>query len=615
MGDLASATYLLPGGALGLGAALLAAGLVWLARGEAAVASYPVAAAKENTRPEAGWIVPLLLIVAVGAVLRLYDLDGKTLSHPEVYTPGIALPPGITEPPPRTGFLETVSFHWLSEPHPPGYYLAMWLWTKLFGTGLGAIRLTSALLGIGSLYLMFRVAATEYGHKAGLIAAGLLALQGFHIYWSQMARMYAPGCFLGLLATWLLLRMMHAAAPRRGVEAGYVATLFAGAATQYFFWILIGGHLLATLLASRDNPARRSRIGYFQALSLILSLPLLIQAFEILGRNTSGHYLHLRFVVDFLAFGFLFQPDWLSQPVRVPPIWAVLPVMALALLFVIRGLLARPQTPARAGDWPVPSGWPLAAAACGSCLLMVGLVMWLHDGRPRLLALGVLPLLALAVGPVFRSLGGWLDSLLAWLERIWPGFAPLASPMPVLAVAPPLALFALSNWIPLLAPRAALIFVPYLLVLVAAGAPRFGRRRAAGAAAAIGLVALFSASVWHFRVMPTSVRDYEALAEGMSARMLPGDLVFTEHRDWATTPIFYYLKGARVVTRDFGDALAAAPEARVWVVNFDLQRRNPEMAAAFGSDYRKIGEVSATRARSWLYAREGAPDGRPPAMR
>lgn len=619
MGVFAGAANLLSGGVLALvGALLLLAGFVWLAATERQAPGpvpRPESASNAGAGSATGWVVPLLLIIAIGAVLRLYGLDAKSLTHPEVYAPGIALPRGVTEPPPRIGFLETVSFHWLSEAHPPGFYLAMWVWTKLFGTGLVTLRLTSALLGIGSLYLIFRVAALAYGRSAGLIAAGLLALHGFHIYWSQIARMYAPGCFLGLLATWLLLMMMTAERPRRGVEAAYVVTVFAGVATQYFFWLLLAGHLLVALLAQSDNPARRSRIGYVQALSLTLSLPLLIQAFIILGRNVSGEFLHLRFVIDFLAFGFLLAPDLYSLPKRVPPLWAIVPVMGLALLFVVRAVFVPPESSPRTGTWPSPPARPLILAACGSCLLMIGLVIWLHDGRLRLLALSGLPLLALAIGPVYRFIGAWLDTVSASISRHWPGFAALLSPIPILAVVPPLALFAMSNWIPMLASRAELIFVPYMLILVAVGALRLGRHRVARGAAAVVLVSLFSVSVWHYRVMPNSARDYRALAEKMSARMRPSDLVFAEFKDWATTPIYYYLKGVRIVARNYAEALAASPKSRVWVVNFNPDRPNKEMAAALRADYRKVGDVSALRAWGHLYARKSAPGGAPPTAR
>ncbi|MEJ7712615.1 MAG: hypothetical protein WKF84_22900 [Pyrinomonadaceae bacterium] len=107
------------------------------------------------------WTVAVLLamVVCAGALLRLDGLDAKTLTHPEAYVPGITLPDGISTPPPRLTLHRLLYFHFHDEPHPQGYYIFMWVWTKLFGTSLNALRLPSVLFGVGSIILIFWVAA------------------------------------------------------------------------------------------------------------------------------------------------------------------------------------------------------------------------------------------------------------------------------------------------------------------------------------------------------------------------------------------------------------------------------------------------------------------------
>ena len=160
------------------------------------------------------WLLTLLLLIAVGAILRLLNLDEKTITHPEVYIPGIPLPASISEPPPRLDLATLISWHFFREPHPLGYYLAMFGWTQLFGTGLSALRIPSALLGIFSIPVMFRVGALAYDRTVGLIATGFLALHGLHIYWSQQARMYVPECFLDSLQLGFYLEILRARRPR-----------------------------------------------------------------------------------------------------------------------------------------------------------------------------------------------------------------------------------------------------------------------------------------------------------------------------------------------------------------------------------------------------------------
>lgn len=87
------------------------------------------------------WLVPLLLLIAVGGALRLVGLGEKSLNHMEVYIPGVPLPFGISEPPPRHDWFSALTWGFFKEPHPVGYFLAMFGWTKLFGTGVAALRM------------------------------------------------------------------------------------------------------------------------------------------------------------------------------------------------------------------------------------------------------------------------------------------------------------------------------------------------------------------------------------------------------------------------------------------------------------------------------------------
>ena len=117
------------------GVTLVGGALLWLLFSEYRRYN-PLPATAQGATPEANrtrWLVALSLIVLVGAVLRIYDIDLKTITHPEVYSPNIDLPADISTPPPRHGFVETLRWHFLAEPHPVGYYMGMWAWTCRVG--------------------------------------------------------------------------------------------------------------------------------------------------------------------------------------------------------------------------------------------------------------------------------------------------------------------------------------------------------------------------------------------------------------------------------------------------------------------------------------------------
>ena len=159
-------------------------------------------------------VVTLAVILIIGAVLRLHDVDYRTLNHPEVYSPGIDLPWDLSNPNPRFSLAQTLKGTIAGEPHPPGYYILMLGWTKLFGSSILALRLPSVLFGVASILLVYVLARHIEDTLTALLAAAMLALNGLHLYLSQTARMYSMACFLGLLSTVILAILVKEGAPR-----------------------------------------------------------------------------------------------------------------------------------------------------------------------------------------------------------------------------------------------------------------------------------------------------------------------------------------------------------------------------------------------------------------
>src|SRR6266853_2275714 len=93
--------------------------------------------------------------VLIGGWLRLSELGAKSISHPEMYVPGIRLPAGVAEPSERMTPVSVVTGTFSSDTHPPGYYIVMLPWTHAFGTSLRSIRLPSALFGLACIPLLY----------------------------------------------------------------------------------------------------------------------------------------------------------------------------------------------------------------------------------------------------------------------------------------------------------------------------------------------------------------------------------------------------------------------------------------------------------------------------
>jgi 4-amino-4-deoxy-L-arabinose transferase-like glycosyltransferase len=578
----------------------------------------------------------LVLVVLLGAWVRLSGLDLMSISHPEMYVPGLPLPAGLSEPQPRLTLAKTLSGTFSADTHPPAYYVLMWAWTKLFGAGLAAIRLPSALFGILSIPLLYWTGSLIGQRKAGLLAAGLLAFSGYHVFWSKVARMYSLTCFLGLLATVLLLLLVRSERRRPLLEAGYAAVILLGLASHIFFWGIFATHLVWVLVNARSSCRELPAIARIQILALIAGSPLIAFAAYQTGNQLAIMSRHvLPFIRGFVTFSFLYPPEGISdlfvRASAAEPVvhqLATLPAVALVLfgvsvLLVAAGLKSTvteaPQfAPAARGSFR--KFWlGVALLATAGIWLFVATAQVFAKPEPyptlRLTkALSVLPLLlaglAIALDSLWRRLPGWGRPL--WHNRLFVGTQAI---VPLLAVVPFGIIAFISVFKPMLNQRGLLPVAPYLLLLLAIGAMSLVRSRGAlGAALAfLGVVHAGSVASYNIRsVDPTDFRDF-------AAKLVPeigkDDLVFFQ-RSWYATPILHYLSADRyhLVAEGYSEARKEGGGARVWVLQFDRADFSDEIRQAVAG-LERLRTVESGFARADLYARRAQASVPPAAAR
>jgi mannosyltransferase len=130
----------------------------------------------------------LVAIMAAAAALRLYHLDAQSLWFDEGLSQwGAQQPPGAM-------------VRWLihSSVHPPLYFLYLHAWIKLGGDSVAWMRLSSVIPSVLTLPVVYGLARRLHSSSAGLLAAALVAISPFFIYYGQDLRMYA---LFGLAAT------------------------------------------------------------------------------------------------------------------------------------------------------------------------------------------------------------------------------------------------------------------------------------------------------------------------------------------------------------------------------------------------------------------------------
>jgi len=126
----------------------------------------------------AGLIV--LALTVFGAALRFGTLDVQSIWLDESATLLLV----------HRGLSGMLSHLGASESTPPLYYIAVWAWTKVFGSGPIGFRSFSALVGTVTIPLLY-LCGRQISTRVGLWAAALTAVNPAMYYYSQEARCYA----------------------------------------------------------------------------------------------------------------------------------------------------------------------------------------------------------------------------------------------------------------------------------------------------------------------------------------------------------------------------------------------------------------------------------------
>jgi mannosyltransferase len=278
----------------------------------------------------------LLTILLLAFALRLYRLGAESLWYDEtvsVYLAGQSIPALIS--------------HTAGDIHPPGYYLLLLAWTRLAGSSDWAAAFLSLWFGVLLVALAYRLAARLSGRAVGLLAAFLVTISPYNLWYSQEVRMYTLGAVLGMGLLASTLSLLEEKPSRRvgtyGRVAGYA---FLGAlglwVLYYFAFLLVAINLMAGLwwlIGWRRGRASGRWLGRWmlaQAAVLLLHAPWLPIAWR---QATSPPVPPWR---GFTGLGTLLLQTWsalsLGQSVEPGQVWPVL--LLFAALFGL-GLLSR----------------------------------------------------------------------------------------------------------------------------------------------------------------------------------------------------------------------------------------------------------------------------------
>ncbi|MGH2928972.1 MAG: glycosyltransferase family 39 protein, partial [Solirubrobacteraceae bacterium] len=136
----------------------------------AAPATDPSSAPAAGTAP---WL--LAAIVVLGALVRFTTLNEQSLWFDEATTWGIV----------HHGLGHVLATVPRTESTPPLYYVLLWLWSRVFGTGAVGLRSFSALCGTLTIPIMWAIGRRLVSERVGLVAALLTAVNPLLFWYAQ----------------------------------------------------------------------------------------------------------------------------------------------------------------------------------------------------------------------------------------------------------------------------------------------------------------------------------------------------------------------------------------------------------------------------------------------
>ena len=333
----------------------------------------------------------LVGVVFLGAMLRFWNLDAKSVWMDEVITALFSLGRSYLDVPLETAFslsaldqlftlkpttcaaiAQTVS---TQSVHPPLFFCWLHDWLSrlqpLDQTWVWKLRSLPALAGVGLIFAIYYLNRIAFSKSAGLAVAIVMAVSPFAVYLSQEARHYTVPMLLLSLALVGMIRIQQDFRQQRlqlGVWLGWIAVNSVGFYVHYFFILATIAQLLTlvVLLLKFQFSNFKAPISFYRhtwltllfavgGIGLIYSpwMPTFLSHLsrpetDWLTPSQSGWLTVIAPFYQLLAGWVLMT---IALPVENQPLWIVIPSALIMLLFsgwltwqVLRGLQKLWQT-------------------------------------------------------------------------------------------------------------------------------------------------------------------------------------------------------------------------------------------------------------------------------
>ncbi len=225
--------------------------------------------------------------------------------------------------------------------HPPGYFIIIWIWTKIFGTGEIAVRIPSLIFGVLTIYVVYLIGKKLYSKTLGFLSAFLLAINPLHIYYSQEARMYSLATLAVSLNVLLFIRLIKG---EKFNSFFLIVGSFLVLLSDYVSYFIFPAQFIFLLILKKKEIFNKWFTSLLFALLLFsLWMPIFLDQLNV-GSVTSERLPAWKLIVggfDFKAVPLTFVKfiiGRISYPDKFIYTAVLLPVCLLFLFIILRGI-------------------------------------------------------------------------------------------------------------------------------------------------------------------------------------------------------------------------------------------------------------------------------------
>jgi mannosyltransferase len=188
----------------------------------------------------------LALITSLAGVLRFHSLAAKSFWFDEGVSVAIA----------RLDWYNFARILWRREANMSLYYLLLHYWLY-FGSSEYFVRTLSVLFAIASVPATYLLGRRLFDSRVGLTAAALVAVNAYHVQYSQEARSYSLMVLLCVLSSLYFLKCLDEPSGRN--RALYVVSSVLAVYAQFFSGLLLIAHWISLTFLDREQSVAQIR--------------------------------------------------------------------------------------------------------------------------------------------------------------------------------------------------------------------------------------------------------------------------------------------------------------------------------------------------------------------